>query len=343
MKYRYVGKSGLRVSRVCLGAMTFGNKEWGCDKRTSIQLTHRFLDAGGNFIDTADTYSGGNSETFLGDALKECSRDDIVVATKCFFRMGETPNARGLSRKHITEACEASLKRLGTDYIDLYQIHGPDPYTPFEETMRALDGLVRNGKVRYVGCSNLFSWQILKANGIGSVMQLEPLICGQYQYNLIVRDVEREILPACEDQGMGFICWSPLASGMLTGKYKKTDKPDPETRVAITSKFTMPRFWHKRGFHIIEEIVKLAHGAGKSPAQTALSWLLHDPRVTSVIIGARTREQLDDNLVSGDWDMPEEIWKKLDAAAVFDHGYPRDWMDLIYPITFGDEETLSRR
>ncbi len=241
------------------------------------------------------------------------------------------------------EACDASLKRLRTDYIDLYQIHGPDPSTPFEETMRVLDDLVRTGKVRYIGCSNLFSWQILKANGISSTMNLGSLICGQYQYNLIVRDVEREILPACEDQGMGFICWSPLASGMLTGKYKKADKPDPGTRVAITSKFTMPRFWHERGFRIIDDVKKAAGEAGKTPAQIALGWLLHDSRVTSVIIGARTRKQLDDNLVSGDWDMPEEIWKKLDSAAVFDHGYPRDWMDLIYPRTFGDEEMLSRR
>jgi aryl-alcohol dehydrogenase-like predicted oxidoreductase len=164
------------------------------------------------------------------------------------------------------------------------------------------------------------------------MMHLESLICGQYQYNLIVRDVEREILPACEDQGMGFICWSPLASGMLTGKYKKADKPDPGSRVAIASKFTMPSFWHDRGFHIIEEIVKLAKRTGKSPAQLALSWLLHD-----------SRSQLEDNLVSGDWDMPEEIWKKLDSASIFDHGYPRDWMELIYPRTFGDEEMLSRR
>ncbi len=338
MKYRYMGNTGLLVSRVCLGTMTFGNREWGCDNRVSIDITHRFLDAGGNFIDTADMYSDGNSETILGEALKGKKRDDIVIATKCFFRMGTTPNAKGLSRKHILEACEASLKRLQTDFIDLYQIHGPDPHTPVEETMRALDDLVRLGKVRYIGCSNHHAWQILKANGIAALKNLEPLVCGQYQYNLIVRDVEREILPACEDQGMGFICWSPLASGMLTGKYKRADKPEAGTRISLTAKFTVPRFWHERGFHIIEEVMKAAGQTGKTPAQVALAWLLSDKRVTAVIVGARNAQQLIDNLAAGGWDMPEDIWRRLDEVSSFDHGYPRQWMDLVYPLTFGEEE-----
>jgi aryl-alcohol dehydrogenase-like predicted oxidoreductase len=318
--------------------MTFGNREWGCDSNTSAALTNRFLDAGGNFIDTADMYSGGESERILGEVLSDKKRDDLVLATKCFFRMGESPNARGLSRKHLTEACEASLRRLKTDFIDLYQMHGPDPHTPLEETMRALDDLVRQGKVRYVGCSNLHAWQILKANGISSLMNLEPLICGQYQYNLIIRDVEREILPACEDQGMGFICWSPLAAGMLTGKYREADKPDPGTRIAITAQFTVPRFWHRRGFSIIEAVGKAADDAGRTPAQIALGWLLHDRRVTSIIIGARRLEQLEDNLAVGDWDMPDDLWETLAETAFFDHGYPRQWMDVVYPMTFGKEE-----
>jgi aryl-alcohol dehydrogenase-like predicted oxidoreductase len=336
MKYRYVGKTGLRVSRVCLGAMTFGNKEWGCDKKTSIMVIHRFLDVGGNFIDTADMYSNGNSEIILGEALQSKNRDDIVLATKCFFRTRPTPNARGLSRKHIIEACEASLKRLNTDYIDLYQIHGPDPFTPFEETMRALDDLVRHGKARYIGCSNLYAWQIMKANCVSARMNLERLCCAQHQYNLIIRDVEMEILPACEDQGMGFICWSPLGAGMLTGKYKKTDRPEPGTRIALTAKFTVPRFWHERGFHIIEEVIAAAKDAGKTAAQVALSWLLHDRRVTSVIIGARNIKQLEDNLMVGDWDLPDGLWHRLDDAAPFNHGYPKQWMDLVYRLTFGD-------
>ncbi len=338
MKYRYMGNTGLLVSGVCLGTMTFGNKEWGCDKKTSIDLTNRFLEAGGNFIDTADMYSQGESESILGEALKGKRRDDLVIATKCFFRMNSSPNAKGLSRKHIMEACEASLRRLQTDFIDLYQIHGPDPHTPFEETMRALDDLVRQGKVRYVGCSNLHAWHILKANGISRLMNLEPLVCGQYQYNLIIRHVEREILPACEDQGMGFICWSPLAAGMLTGKYKHTDRPEEGTRVAITAEFTLSRYWHDRGFAIIDAVMMAAEETGKTPAQIALSWLLHDRRVTSVIIGSRKPDQLADNLHIGDWDMPDELWSRLEETAAFDHGYPRSWMDSVYPRTFGEEE-----
>jgi aryl-alcohol dehydrogenase-like predicted oxidoreductase len=252
--------------------------------------------------------------------------------------MADTPNAKGLSRKHIVEACEASLKRMGTDYIDLYQIHGPDPFTPFEETMRALDDLVRQGKVRYVGCSNLHAWQILKANGISALQHLEKLSCGQYLHNLIIRDVEREILPACEDQGMGFIAWSPLGSGILTGKYTKKDKPDEGTRISLTAQFSVPRYWHERSFEIVDEMMEISKKSGKSSAQIALSWLLYDSRVTSVIIGARKIEQVRDNLVAGDWDMPEELWERLNKVAQFDHGYPRSWMNVVYPNTFGEEE-----
>ncbi len=338
MKYRYVGKTGLLVSRVCLGTMTFGNKEWGCDEKTSINLTHVFIEEGGNFIDTADLYSSGESEIITGNAIKDFRRDDIVLATKCWFRTAKTPNAKGLSRKHIIEACEASLKRLRTDYIDLYQIHGPDPRTPFEETMRTLDDLVRQGKVRYVGCSNLYAWQVLKANGISSCMNLEKLCCGQYLYNLIVRDVEREILPACSDQGMGFICWSPLGGGMLTGKYKKADKPDEGTRMAITAEYSLPRYWHERGFRISEELVKVAENLKKPAAVVALAWLLRDKRVTSVIVGARREKQLKGTLHAGEWDLPGELWTKLDEAAEFDHGYPKMWMDTTFPLTFGEEE-----
>ena len=186
MKYRYVGNTGLAVSRVCLGTMTFGTEGWGCDEKTSIALVRTFVEAGGNFIDTADLYSSGTSEEYTGKALKDFNRTDIVLATKCWFRTADTPNARGLSRKHIMEACEASLRRLDTDFIDLYQLHGPDPYTPVEETMRAMDDLVRQGKVRYIGCSNLYAWQFVKANAAAQLMGTERLVCGQYLYNLIL-------------------------------------------------------------------------------------------------------------------------------------------------------------
>jgi aryl-alcohol dehydrogenase-like predicted oxidoreductase len=338
MKYRYMGNTGLLVSRVCLGTMTFGNKDWGCDEKTSIKLAQIFIEEGGNFIDTADLYSAGESEIITGKAIKDFRRDDIVLATKCWFRTAKTPTAKGLSRKHTMEACEASLKRLGTDFIDLYQIHGPDPHTPFEETMRTLDDLVRQGKVRYIGCSNLYAWQVLKANGISSCMNLEKLCCGQYLYNLIVRDVEKEILPACADQGMGFICWSPIGAGMLAGKYKKADRPDVGTRFDYNAKHALPRYWHERGFRIVEELVKVAENENKSPSQVALAWLLHDRRVTSVIVGSRRVEQMRENLIAGEWDLPHELWTKLDKIAEFDHGYPKQWMGPAFKETFGEEE-----
>ena len=193
MKYNYLGKSGLKVSRICLGTMTFGQENWGCDKNTSIEIIDKFIDSGGNFIDTADMYSAGTSEEIVGEAIKQ-KRDKIVLATKCYFPLQKCPTSKGLSRKHIFEACEASLKRLNTDYIDLYQTHGPDYGTPMEETMRALDDLVRQGKVRYLGCSNLHGWQIVKANSISSQMNLEKYISAQHLYNIIIRDIEREVI-----------------------------------------------------------------------------------------------------------------------------------------------------
>ena len=338
MKYRYLGDSGLVVSRVCLGTMTYGMKDWGCDLDTSIRITNRFIEAGGNFIDTADIYSNGTSEEMLGKALREHARDDVVLATKCYFRMKPTPNAMGLSRKHVVEACQASLRRLNTDYVDLYQIHGPDPYTPVEETMKALDDLVRKGLVRYIGCSNLFAWQFVKANGIAARLDLERFCSGQYLYNLIRRDVERDILPACADQGMGLICWSPLASGFLAGKYPRSDRPEEGTRMAHRAEMDLPRYWHDEGFRVVDGVAALAKEQGKTPAQVSLAWLLHDRRVTAVIIGARTPEQVDDNMVVGNWDLPEPAHERLTNVVPFNHGYPREWMDITYPGTFGGTE-----
>ena len=188
MKYRYLGRSGLLVSRICLGTMTFGNKEWGCDLETSRAIVSAYIEGGGNFIDTADAYVAGESERILAAILKDHKRDDLVLATKGFFPTGEATTARGLSRKHIVEACEASLRRLGTDYVDLYQFHGPDPFTPVEETMRAVDDLIRAGKVRYVGCSNFYGWQIARTNGIAARKGYEPMVSAQHLYNLVRRD-----------------------------------------------------------------------------------------------------------------------------------------------------------
>jgi len=338
MKYRYLGKTGVLVSRVCLGTMAFAAKDWGCDRETSFQLIDRYLNAGGNFIDTADLYSRGMSEEIIGEALKNKKRDDIVLATKCLFRMGSSPTDKGLSRKHILSACEASLRRLQTDYIDLYYIHGPDPFASLEETMRALNDLVRQGKVRYLGCSNLFAWQILKANGISALYNLEKLVCGQYLYNLINREAEREILPACQDQGMGFTVWSPLGAGMLVGKYQKAENPDPTTRISYRYEIDGPRFWHQRGFEISNKVAEISKKTRISAAKLALSWILRDKRITSIIVGARKVEQLEENLVVGDWDLPADVWETVDKETAYDLGHLTQFATSAYKMAFGDEE-----
>jgi aryl-alcohol dehydrogenase-like predicted oxidoreductase len=338
MKYRYLGKSGLLVSRVCLGTMTFGMEGWGCNRSTSIDITHKFIEEGGNFIDTADMYSTGLSEEILGEAISDYQRDNLVLATKCWFRMNETPNAKGLSRKHIFEAVDASLRRLKCDYIDLLQVHGFDPFTPEEETMRALDDLIRNGKVRYIGCSNYFAWQISRANGLAARLGLSQFISGQHLYNLLRRDIEREILPACAAEGLGMLCWSPLGGGMLTGKYRGQEKPDPESRVGLRSDIDIPRYWNEDNFKIINEVIKVSEEIGKTPAQIALAWLLHDRRVSSVIVGVRTLSQVEDGLVAGDWDLPDLLHQRLSDIVPFKYGYPHDWIDIAWDNISGMEE-----
>jgi aryl-alcohol dehydrogenase-like predicted oxidoreductase len=338
MKYRYLGDSGLLVSRICLGTMTFGMKDWGCDQATATQITDRFIESGGNFIDTADVYCQGVSEEMLGQALADHRRDDLVLATKCWFRMGPTPNAKGLSRKHIIEALEASLQRLKTDFVDLYQLHGFDHFTPLDETMRAMDDLVRSGKVRYIGCSNFYGWEIVKANAIAERRGLTRFISGQQLYNLLRRDIEREILPACDDQGMGLMCWSPLAGGMLTGKYDRQSGPAPDSRVGIRKEIDLPRYWNDDSFRIIDELLAISSETDKTPVQVALAWLLHDRRVSATIVGARKVEQLNDSLGAGDWDLSEDLYDRLSSAVPFSHGYPHDWIELSRANITGHEE-----
>ncbi len=338
MKYRYLGNSGLLVSRVCLGTMTFGMEGWGCDRATAIDITNAFVEAGGNFMDTADMYSVGVSEEMLGQAISNHNRNDLVLATKCWFRMRESPNAKGLSRKHICEAIDASLRRLQTDYVDLFQVHGPDPFTPLDETLKTLDDLVRAGKVRYIGCSNYYGWQIAKANGICDRLQLARFVSGQHMYNLLRRDVEREILPACVDQGMGMLCWSPLAGGMLTGKYEQQQGPPAESRVGLRADIDLPRYWNDESFQIIEDLKAVADATDKTPAQVALAWLLHDRRVTAVIAGARTREQIQASLVVGDWDLSDDFHQRLSDSVPFQCGYPGDWIDQSWSNIAGREE-----
>ena len=213
MKYRTLGSSGLIVSRITLGTMTFGAPDWGCDEKTSHAILKKYIDMGGNHLDSADVYAGGKAEEIIGSFMPQIHRDELIIASKCYFPVGKLPNRQGLSRKHILASCEASLKRLKTDYIDLYYLHGPDPLTSLEETMGAMDDLVRQGKVRYLGCSNLFGWQIAKAQGIASRMNLEKLVAGQYIYSLIHRELEREVIPAAVDHGSAFSATVLLAGG----------------------------------------------------------------------------------------------------------------------------------
>ena len=236
--------------------------------------------------------------------------------------MGQAPTAKGLSRKHLISAVEASLRRLGTDYLDLYQIHGPDPFTPLEETLRTLDDLVRSGKVRYVGCSNLFAWQIVQANALADQLGLTRFISGQHMYNLLRRDIEVEILPACAQQRMGMLCWSPLAGGMLAGKYDQQAGPPKDSRVGMRSEIDVPRYWNDDSFRIIHEVVAIATEVEQTPAQVALAWLLGDRRVAAIIVGARTVGQLESSLVVGDWDLDPAHRERLSQVVPFDYGSP---------------------
>lgn len=312
MKYRYLGSSGLLVSRISLGTMTFGAPDWGCNETEAHAIMKKYLDAGGNHIDCADVYAGGRSEDIIGSFLPQINRDEVVVASKCYFPMGEKPNRFGFSRKHIMASCEASLTRLKTDYIDLYYIHGPDPITPYEESMRALEDLVRQGKVRYIGCSNLFGWQIAKAAGVAKSINLEGLVAGQYIYSLVHRELEREVIPSAIDSGLGLMCYSPLGGGLLTGKYKGQSEPAAGTRISFRKQLDGPRFWHPKGFKVADLLDQVSSETSIPMHKLAIAWPLRHRFVTSVIIGVRTAEQLDANMEMGDWDMPDDIWVRLE-------------------------------
>lgn len=312
MKYRFLGSSGLMVSRIALGTMTFGVGDWGCNEREAHLIMKKYIDAGGNHLDGADVYAGGKAEEIVGSFLPEIQRDSLIISSKCYFPMGNQPNSYGLSRKHILTSCESSLKRMKTDYIDLYYIHGPDPVSSLEETMSALDDLVRQGKVRYLGCSNLFAWQIAKAAGVSAKMNLEKLVAGQYLYNLIHRELEREVIPAAVDHGLGVVCYSPLGGGLLTGKYKGTTEPTKGTRLAFRTQVDGPRFWHPKGFKTVEVLEEVSSKFGVPMPKLAIAFPLRRKFVASVIIGVKSREQLEINVEMGDWDIPEDVWNALE-------------------------------
>ena len=333
MRMRFLGKTGVKVSELCFGTMTFGGRSFfkyvgQLGQKEANTLVDMSLEAGINFFDTADVYSEGLSEELLGKALGK-RRQSIILATKVRGKMGPGPNEIGLSRHHITEACNASLKRLGTDYIDLYQVHNFDPDTPQEETMRALDDLVRQGKVRYIGCSNYSGWQLMKALAIADKRGWERFVTLQSLYSLLARELENEMVPLCLDQGLGILVWSPLSGGFLSGKYRR-GKPQPKgTRLSAPQPRFIPHD-DEKGFDIVEELDKIAKAHKATVAQAALNYLLAKEGVSSVIIGARTPQQLADNLKTTDWEMSAEEVSRLDEMSQPAPLYPY-WMQKLPP------------
>lgn len=330
MRYNQLGRTGTFVSELCLGTMTFGGgagmwKQIGdLQQADAERLVGRALDAGINFIDTADVYAEGLSEQITGQALKNLKvpRDKVVVATKVFGPTAEFANARGASRVHIIDGIKASLKRLQLDHVDLYQIHGFDPATPIEETVRALDTLVQHGHVRYVGVSNWAAWQIVKALGIAERLGLARFETLQAYYTLAGRDLERELVPMLESEGLGLMVWSPLAGGLLSGKYGRDQQGEAGSRRAT---FDFPPVDRERAYDCIDAMRPIAESKNVSVAQVALAWLLHRQVVSSVIVGAKKIEQLDDNIAATGVTFTGEELAKLDQVSVLPAEYP-GWM-----------------
>lgn len=315
MEYLNLGRTGLKVSRVCLGMMTYGSntwRDWVLSEEDSRPFVRRALDLGINFFDTSDMYSRGVSEEVLGRALRDFTqRDQVVIATKVFFPMGDGPNDGGLSRKHILEAVEASLRRLGTDYIDLYQIHRWDYNTPIEETLEALHDVVRAGKVRYIGASSMRAYQFIKSLYLADLRRWTRFVSMQNHYNLIYREEERETLPLCREEGIAVLPWSPLARGFLTGT-RRRGRRDASVRER-TDDYAHHLYYRDGDYDVVEKVVEVAGNRGVTPAQVALAWLLHQPGVTAPIIGASKMKHLDEAVAALEVQLtPEEI-QELEA------------------------------
>jgi aryl-alcohol dehydrogenase-like predicted oxidoreductase len=325
MEYRQLGSSGLRVSTLTLGTMGFGGTGWAAavgtiDVEGARRQITMALDAGVNLIDTADVYSSGLSEEIVGKALP-VAREDVLLASKVRMPMGDGPNDAGLSRHHVIRGCEASLRRLGTDYLDLYQVHEWDGQTPLEETLAALDHLVTSGKVRYIGASNYAAWQLMKALGISDARGLPRFVSQQIYYSLQARDAEYELVPVSVDQGLGILVWSPLAGGLLSGKYRRGVEAPAGSR--HLGEWSEPPVYHEdKLYDTIELLVEIADGHRVSAAQVALAWALGRPAVTSLIVGARTEEQLADNLSSASLTLSADERAKLDAVSAQPLLYP---------------------
>ena len=311
-----LGTTGLRVTRICLGAMSYGSSSWRpwvLDEDASRPFLRRALELGINFFDTADMYSRGRSEEVLGRALRDFARrEEVVVATKVFFPMGDGANDRGLSRRHILEAIDASLRRLGMDYVDLYQIHRFDPHTPLEETLEALHSVVRAGKARYLGASSMYAWQLMKALGLQERHGWHRFVSMQNHYNLVYREEEREMLPLCRSEGLGVLPWSPLARGLLTGTREKVDSQ--ATRRAAVDDYTRQLYDDALDLPVVEAALQVARARGVAPAQVALAWLLQQPGVTAPIVGATQLAHLDDAVAALGLRLDAEECQSLEAA-----------------------------
>jgi len=320
LEYRYLGRTGVRVSPLCLGTMTFGART---DRAEAQRIMDRALEAGLNFVDTANVYNAGESEKVTGETIRQTGlREHIVLATKCHGNMHKdeprNPNRWGNSRRQIIRECEASLKRLGTDWIDLYQIHRPHPDCPIDETLRALDDLIRQGKILYAGCSTFGAWQVVESLWASERLGLNRFVTEQPPYNLVDRRIERELLPMAETYGLGVLPWSPLAGGFLTGKYRRESDLPEEGRFTVRQRergTTAEVLQRERGFDIVEGVSALASEKGCSSSQLALAWCLNQPGVTSPIIGPRTLDQLEDNLAALDLTVTDEDRARLDELA----------------------------
>jgi len=307
MDYVSLGCSGLQVSRLCMGTMTFGDQT---DEALAIQMVDRARDEGINFFDTADMYSTGVSEQILGKALKG-KRGEVVVSTKVFNPMGPGPNDRGLSRRHILQAMDDSLRRLQMDYVDVYFLHQPDYLTPLEESLAAMDQLVREGKTRYVGLSNYAAWQVCQALWITDQRDLAPIVVVQPMYNLVARGIDQELLPMCREFGLGTMAYNPLAAGLLTGKHTKGQPPAAGTRFALKEMYR-DRFWHDRLFDAAAALEAVALESGLTPVELALQWVLGQPDVTCLLVGASTMDHLEQNLAACRGALPESVGDKCD-------------------------------
>ena len=324
MEFVNLGRTGLRVSRLCLGTMTFGStawRPWILPEDASRPFIRRALDAGINFFDTADMYSRGVSEEIVGRALNDfTTRDQAVIATKAFFPMGDGPNDRGLSRKHLFDAIDASLRRLGTDYVDLYQIHRFDPHTPIEETLEALDAIVRAGKARYIGASSMYAWQFAQMLQVSERHGWARFVSMQNHYNLVYREEEREMLPLCRAEGIGVIPWSPLARGFLAGNRERAtgseEKKGGDTLRAQTDEYARSLYYADADFRVVDRVVELARRHGVTPAQIALAWILRQPGVTAPIIGVTKIEQLDEAVAAVDVALDGDDCRRLEEPYV---------------------------